>query len=130
MSTLELTPDAMRALAHRAVDAVVDHWIGMERKPAARIATRAEAHALLHEPVPRAAQDPQAVLERVLGEVMPRACQRSRAGKSSRRRSPRLDDAGMRDCVERLTRIAAATTGTRYGTSMSENIPSNSGELR
>ena len=52
-STLELPAEAMRALGYAAVDAIVDHLVGLRDRPPARPANRATMETRLREPPPR-----------------------------------------------------------------------------
>lgn len=68
---LELSPDAMRALGHRVVDAIVDHVSSLREQRPMPSVTRRELEDSLWEPPPEGGRDPMAVLERVLVDVMP-----------------------------------------------------------
>ncbi len=73
-SHLLLTPEEMRSLGYRTVDAIVDHLAGLRQKPVSGGATRAELDRVFREPLPEAGIDPQEVLrfveERVLTGIM------------------------------------------------------------
>jgi glutamate/tyrosine decarboxylase-like PLP-dependent enzyme len=68
---LQLSGDDMRRLGYRAIDAIVEHFETVAGKPAL---LRGEAEALrarLSEPAPAGGHDPDDVLDRVLGDVLP-----------------------------------------------------------
>lgn len=64
-----LTPDQMRALGYRVVDAIVEHFEKLPDKPPSRRRTRAALEALLREPPPEHGQPVEAVLEQALSTV-------------------------------------------------------------
>jgi glutamate/tyrosine decarboxylase-like PLP-dependent enzyme len=59
----------MRALGHRVVDLLVDHWTALGDQPAGAVADRATLEARLREPAPVAGRDPEAVLARLERDV-------------------------------------------------------------
>ena len=67
---LTLPPETVRALGHRAVDAIADRLAGLEAAPVGSRATRAELEARLREPLPEHGQDPQTVLDTALRDVL------------------------------------------------------------
>lgn len=69
-AALEMDPDAMRALGHRVVDLLVDHWTTLREQPAGRTATREALEARLREPPPERPGDPAAVLDRLERDVL------------------------------------------------------------
>ncbi len=70
-SPLELSPDEMRRLGYRVVDAIVDRWAHLREGPAWQFGTREELEPLLSGPPPELAQDPEAVLRRIIETVLP-----------------------------------------------------------
>ncbi len=68
---LELDPDTMRRLGYRVVDLLVERFEHLDSSPAGRTGTRAELEALLREPPPGEPGDPEALVERLLTEVLP-----------------------------------------------------------
>ncbi|MCJ7629027.1 MAG: aminotransferase class V-fold PLP-dependent enzyme [Longimicrobiales bacterium] len=73
MSSLELPPEEMRRLGYRVVDLIVDRWTNLREEPAWQGGTRRELEPLLSGPPPEEGQDPDAVLQRVVDDVLPRA---------------------------------------------------------
>jgi len=69
--TLSLPPDELRALGHRVVDALVEHWSDAGAGPPLRTGSRAELEAALREDVPEEAGDPSAAVEVLLRDVLP-----------------------------------------------------------
>lgn len=70
-SPLEMTPDAMRELGRRAVDALVERWSGLA-DDAAWVGGGPDAmEALFMEDAPEEGRDPGEVLERALRDVLP-----------------------------------------------------------
>ena len=67
---LTLPPETLRAVGHRAVDAIAERLAGLEAAPVGSRATRAELEARLREPLPEHGEDPQAVLDAVLRDVL------------------------------------------------------------
>ncbi|HEX6751265.1 MAG TPA: aminotransferase class V-fold PLP-dependent enzyme [Longimicrobium sp.] len=67
--TLQLTPEEMRALGYRVVDAIVDHLAHLHERPVAGGATRAEMEARLREPAPEEGAGWEAALERARHDV-------------------------------------------------------------
>jgi len=59
---LELSPEEMRALGYRVVDAIVEHFTTLRDKPPSRCGRRADLEALLREPAPEQGSDPEAVV--------------------------------------------------------------------
>ncbi|WP_329791212.1 pyridoxal-dependent decarboxylase [Lentzea sp. DG1S-22] len=70
---LDLPPDRMRELGHRAVDLVVDHLTGLRAQPVRTPATPADLRHVLGEPVPEHPTDPDLLLEFLTREVLPRS---------------------------------------------------------
>jgi hypothetical protein len=59
----------MRALGHRVVDLMVEHFTGLADEPAFATATRAQMEARLREPPPDAPRGWEATVDRVAREV-------------------------------------------------------------
>jgi aromatic-L-amino-acid decarboxylase len=72
-SGLEMTPEEMRRLGHRVVDEVVDRWVGLREGPAWEGGTRRELEPLMREPAPELGRDADAVMDRALQDILPRA---------------------------------------------------------
>jgi aromatic-L-amino-acid decarboxylase len=72
-SPLEVPPEEMRRLGHQVVDLIVDRWANLREGPAWQGGTRRELEPLLSGPPPEEGQDPDAVLQRVMEEILPRA---------------------------------------------------------
>ena len=70
---LEMSPEAMLALARRAAELVVARIDGLRDEPAWRGGTRAELEPLMREPPPAAGSDPERVIERAVRDVLPYA---------------------------------------------------------
>lgn len=70
---LELDGEEMRRLGHRVVDLIVDRWMGLGDEPPWRGGTRPELEPILGEEAPEEGRDPEAVLTRVIQDVLPRA---------------------------------------------------------
>jgi glutamate/tyrosine decarboxylase-like PLP-dependent enzyme len=66
---IELSPEEMRALGHRVVDLVVEHYAGLADQPAFATATRAQMEARLREPPPDTPRGWEATVDRVAREV-------------------------------------------------------------
>lgn len=66
---IELSPEEMRALGHRVVDLVVEHYAGLAGQPVFATATRAQMEARLREPPPDAPRGWEATVDRVAREV-------------------------------------------------------------
>ncbi|MBW3569542.1 MAG: aminotransferase class V-fold PLP-dependent enzyme [Gemmatimonadetes bacterium] len=66
---LELSPEEMRALGHRVVDLVVEHFSTLAEQPVAASASRAQMEARLREPPPDAPRGWEATVDRVAREV-------------------------------------------------------------
>ena len=66
---IELSPEEMRALGHRVVDLMVEHYAGLADQPAFATAPRAQMEARLREPPPDAPRGWEATVERVAREV-------------------------------------------------------------
>lgn len=69
-AALDLPPDEMRALGHRVVDLLVEHWETLRDQPPGRCTDRATLERLLRETPPDEGRDPEAVLERVMSDVL------------------------------------------------------------
>jgi len=67
---LDLPPDEMRALGHRVVDLLVDHWATLPDQPPGRHTDRETLERLLREPPPAEGRDPGDVLARVMDDVL------------------------------------------------------------
>lgn len=67
---LELDPAAMRALAHRIVDFLVEHYCTLPNRPVIGVRSRRELEAALREPAPAVPGDPGAALDRLLKDVI------------------------------------------------------------
>ncbi len=63
----------MRRLGYRVVDLIVDRWANLREGPAWQGGTRRELEPLLSGPPPEEGQEPDAVLQRVVDDVLPRA---------------------------------------------------------
>lgn len=68
---LEMDPETMRRLGHAVVDRVVDRWAGLAAGRAGRTATRSEMEARLREPLPKAGEPIEPLLERFWTDVEP-----------------------------------------------------------
>ncbi len=68
---LNMSPAAMRELAERATELLVERIATLRDESAWRGASRAELELLLREPPPELGQDPLAVLERAIRDVLP-----------------------------------------------------------
>jgi aromatic-L-amino-acid/L-tryptophan decarboxylase len=66
---LELSPEQMRHLGYKAVDAIVDHLGGLSDKPAARTISRKQSSRICQD-IPELGRDAEEVLEEFLGEVL------------------------------------------------------------
>ncbi|MCK5653413.1 MAG: hypothetical protein KAJ42_18640, partial [Gemmatimonadetes bacterium] len=63
-SDLDLTPEEMRRLGYAVVDLLMDRYAGLREGPAWQGGRRGELEALLREPPPQEARNPDEVLER------------------------------------------------------------------
>lgn len=70
---LEMTSDEMRRLGYRVVDAIVERWENLREGPAWEGGSRSELEPLMAEEPPEDPSDPDAVLERALRDILPRA---------------------------------------------------------
>ncbi|HSJ26439.1 MAG TPA: aminotransferase class V-fold PLP-dependent enzyme [Longimicrobiales bacterium] len=70
--SLELTPDAMRTMGYRVVDALVDRYAEACQAPTWQGGTRAELDALIREPAPEQPGDFYGALDRLLNDILPR----------------------------------------------------------
>ena len=70
----ELTRDAMRALGHRVVDLLTEHFATLPTLPPAFTGSRADLEQALREPLPESGRDPGAVLDRVMEHVFTNMC--------------------------------------------------------
>ncbi len=66
---LDLSPDEMRRLGYRAVDAVVDHYAAIGDSRALTTDSRESLEAAFREPIPRRPSEPDAVVARVVADV-------------------------------------------------------------
>jgi glutamate/tyrosine decarboxylase-like PLP-dependent enzyme len=71
LPTAPLSAEEFRRLGHRVIDAVVDHWEGLDARPPIATGTPEELRARLAEPLPDRPTPPDAVLEQVLRDVLP-----------------------------------------------------------
>ena len=69
--TLELPPEDMRRLGYRVIDALVEHWSSLDEEPTVAIGDPEALRAAIGGPPPDAPGDPDAALERLLGDVVP-----------------------------------------------------------
>src|SRR4051794_14364674 len=69
--SLALPPDELRALGHRVVDALVEHWSDPGAGPPLRTSSRAELDAVLREPAPEEPGSAMDALEVLLRDVLP-----------------------------------------------------------
>jgi glutamate/tyrosine decarboxylase-like PLP-dependent enzyme len=65
-----MPPEEMRRLGYAVVDRIVDRWDTLAEGPPWRFAARTELEPLLAGPPSEAAQDPEAILERVVRDVL------------------------------------------------------------
>lgn len=72
-SPLELPVEDMRRLGYQVIDRIVDRWANLRDGPAWQFGTRRQLEPLVSGPPPEEGRDPDAVLEQVLGDVLPRA---------------------------------------------------------
>lgn len=72
-SDLEMTPDEMLDLAHRAVALVVERLEHLDAQPAWDGGSRMELEPLLREPPPEEGRSAREVMERAVRDVLPRA---------------------------------------------------------
>jgi aromatic-L-amino-acid decarboxylase len=70
---LHMSPDDMRELGHRVVDALVERWTDLEREPSWRGAPRNATEAFLREPAPEEGCGPDVALTRALRDILPLA---------------------------------------------------------
>jgi glutamate/tyrosine decarboxylase-like PLP-dependent enzyme len=70
---LELDAGEMRRLGHRVVDLIVDRWEGLRDGPSWQGGTRKELEPILSGDPPEQGQELEVVLQRVVGDVLPRA---------------------------------------------------------
>src|SRR4051812_2389594 len=66
-----LTTPEFRRLGHRVIDAIVDHWEGLDAARPITLGRADELRARLAEPPPRAPTAPDDVLDQVLRDVLP-----------------------------------------------------------
>src|SRR4051812_41226797 len=69
--SLALPPDELRALGHRVVDALVQHWSDPGAGPPLRTGSRAELEAVLREPPPEGPGSAADALDLLLRDVLP-----------------------------------------------------------
>lgn len=72
-SPLHLSPEAMRELGYRAVDALVARWSGLSEQPAWIGADRRDTQAWFAEAAPRSGRPPAEVLQEALDSALERA---------------------------------------------------------
>jgi len=72
--TLDLTREEMRALGHRVVDLMIEHFATLASKAPAFTGSRAELENALREPLPEKGSDPAAVLARLETQVFTNMC--------------------------------------------------------
>jgi glutamate/tyrosine decarboxylase-like PLP-dependent enzyme len=72
-SSLQIPPEEMRRLGYQVVDQIVDRWANLGDGPAWGFGTREELEPLVAGPPPEEGQDPDSILQRVMGDVLPRA---------------------------------------------------------
>jgi glutamate/tyrosine decarboxylase-like PLP-dependent enzyme len=68
-TTLDFSPEQMRAIGYQFVDRLVDHMSRLREMPVARRPTRAEMESLLREPIPERPTDIAALLDRLDRDV-------------------------------------------------------------
>jgi aromatic-L-amino-acid decarboxylase len=68
---LDMSPDEFRRLGYRAVDLLSDHFAAMPDGRCRTPVPEAERRALIEEPLPRAASDPDRVLDEVAARILP-----------------------------------------------------------
>ena len=68
-------PEEMRRSGYGIVDAIVDRWANLRDGPAWQGATRDHLEPLLHGPAPEEGRDLEDLLDTILTDVMPFACQ-------------------------------------------------------
>lgn len=72
-SSLEVSTEEMRRLGYQVIDLIVHRWENLREGPAWQFGSRKELEPLLSGPPPAEGQDPEAVLRRVVEDVLPRA---------------------------------------------------------
>lgn len=72
-SALREDPEEMRRSGYEVVDAIVERWTNLRDGPAWQGATRDRTEPLLHGPAPEEGKELEALLDKVLGDVMPLA---------------------------------------------------------
>lgn len=70
---LEMSPEEMRRLGYRVVDQVVARWVGLGEGAAWEGGARRELEPLLGGDPPELGLDPDAVMDRALQDILPRA---------------------------------------------------------
>lgn len=70
-ASLDLSPEEMRRLGHRVVDALVDHWSTLRDHPALAVRSRRDAEAALGDAAPEEGRDPDEVFRELYQEVFP-----------------------------------------------------------
>lgn len=68
-SSLELSPEEMRAVGYRVIDMLVEHFATLPEKPVTRKASRPEMEARLREALPARGMGPHAALDQVENDV-------------------------------------------------------------
>lgn len=71
--TLEMDPEAMRRLGHRAIDLLVERYRALPEAAPWRGGTRKELEPLFREACPEAGRSPEEVMRRAVEEILPRA---------------------------------------------------------
>jgi aromatic-L-amino-acid/L-tryptophan decarboxylase len=72
-SAMEMSPEEMRRLGHRAVDLLVERWTALPEEPAWAGGRRDELEALLREDAPEEGRDADAVMDRAVKDILERA---------------------------------------------------------
>lgn len=72
-SQLDFTAEELRRLGYAAIDAIVERLSGLRAGKPWRGGRRGELEALFREPCPEHGRDPDAVMARAVGEILPRA---------------------------------------------------------
>ena len=73
LAGLEMSPEEMKRLGYRVVDQVVARWVGLGEGPAWEGGARRELEPLMGGDPPERGLDPDAVMDRALQDILPRA---------------------------------------------------------